>query len=105
MAKKKTTEVIENSAETEIVAPACENPAQTEAQESPAPEIEQQESEVITEQTVKEDMIPDYAKRVLRLYPNMKEMYISRNGGAFPADTKQSLVGNAILYQNPFYKS
>jgi hypothetical protein len=98
MAKKKTTEVIESSAETEVVAPV-------ETPETPTPETEEQAPEVITEQSVKEDMIPEYAKRVLRMYPNVKEMYISRNGGAFPAETKQSLVGNAILYQNPFYKS
>lgn len=104
MAKKKTTEVIESSAETEIVAPV-EAPAPADTQENPTPETEEQASEVITEQSVKEDMIPEYAKRVLRMYPNVKEMYISRNGGAFPAETKQSLVGNAILYQNPFYKS
>ena len=103
MAKKKTTEVIESSAETEVVAPV-ETPAPAEV-ENPTPETEEQAPEVITEQSVKEDMIPEYAKRVLRMYPNVKEMYISRNGGAFPAETKQSLVGNAILYQNPFYKS
>lgn len=104
MAKKKTTEVIESSAETEVVAPA-ETPTPVETQENPTPETKEQAPEVITEQSVKEDMIPEYAKRVLRMYPNVKEMYISRNGGAFPAETKQSLVGNAILYQNPFYKS
>lgn len=94
MAKKKTTEVIESNVETEVAAPVNEAPVA----ENPAPEV-------ITEQSVKEDMIPEYAKRVLKMYPKVKEMYISRNGGAFPAETKQSLIGNAILYQNPFYKS
>lgn len=104
MAKKKTTEVIESNVETEVTAPVNEAPVV----ENPAPETAKTEDpapEVITEQSVKEDMIPEYAKRVLKMYPKVKEMYISRNGGAFPAETKQSLVGNAILYQNPFYKS
>lgn len=58
---------------------------------------------VISEKTVMEEELPDYAKRVLKLYPDVPEMYISRKGGVFFKDTEPSLRGTAILFKNPYY--
>ena len=86
MARKKTTNP-------ETVQDPVENPDVTE------------EVKPITETTIAEEAIPEHAKGVLKAFNNHKELYVSRTGAAFPADTKPSLRGNAILYKNPYYKS
>lgn len=47
--------------------------------------------------------ISEAVTKILKLYSDTKSLYIDAKGGTFPADTNQSLVGRAILYQNPFY--
>ena len=49
--------------------------------------------------------IPDNVLRILKLFRNMSELYVSKSGSVFTPDTKPSLRGNAILYKNPFYNS
>ena len=66
-----------------------------------APVVEK--PKVISEKTVMEEELPDYAKRVLKLYPDEPELYISRKGGVFFKNTEPSLRGTAILFKNPYY--
>lgn len=61
--------------------------------------------EVISEKTVAIEEIPDYAKKILKLYDSEPELYISKKGGVFPVNTEPSLRGSAILFKNPYYKS
>ncbi len=83
----------------EALAPEVENPA-------PANEAKTlDKSKVVTETIAEIDELPDYAKRVLKLFDNEPYLYISSKGGAFTPDTKPSERGEAILYKNPFYKS
>lgn len=49
------------------------------------------------------DEIPFNVKRILKLFKNYPELYVSKTGGVFTSDTKHSLRGNAILYKNPYY--
>ena len=49
------------------------------------------------------DEIPFNVKRILKLFKNYPELYVSNTGGVFTSDTKHSLRGNAILYKNPYY--
>lgn len=85
------------------------------APEAPAPEVENpvpakeakasKKSKVVTETVAEIDELPDYAKRVLKLFDNEPYLYVSSKGGAFKPGTKPSERGEAILYKNPFYKS
>ena len=52
-----------------------------------------------------ESVLSDAVKRVLKIFKNLPEAYISSNGGIYTTNTKPSLRGNAILYKNPFYNS
>lgn len=43
--------------------------------------------------------------RVLKTYPEYKELYVDSNGGAFTPATPKSVLGKAVLYQNPYFKT
>lgn len=80
----------------------------TEVKEEPEAAPEKKESEarpVVTEKTVEISELPDYAKRVLKLYADQPALYITPKGGAFTLNSKPSERGKAILYQNPYYKN
>lgn len=99
MAKKKIAETSEEVKVAPEVAPAVEEvEKKTEEVKAPA-------KEAITETTVKMEELPDHAKAAFRLYPDVEALYIDTKGGLFPADAKPSIVGSAILYKNPNYKS
>jgi len=85
-----------------------EAPKAPAATETKAPEVKVKEKAVvkeITEKTVEEKELPDYAKRVLKIFSDQPELYITTKGGAFPPTAKPSERGSAILYKNPYYKS
>lgn len=44
-------------------------------------------------------------KKLLRCYFNYAALYVDSKGGVYPEGTQPNLVGDAILYQNPYYKS
>lgn len=66
------------------------------------PEVEKPEG--ISQQTVAVEELPDYAKRVLKLYDTEPELYVTPKGGVFTKGTDPSVRGAAILFKNPFYK-
>ncbi len=49
--------------------------------------------------------IPESVDKLLKSYPNYSALYIDSKGGVFPEGTQPNLVKDAILYQNPHYKS
>lgn len=49
--------------------------------------------------------LSDQIKKLLRCYSNYAALYVDLKGGVYPADAQPNLVGDAILYQNPYYKS
>jgi hypothetical protein len=65
-------------------APEAEKEEKKIAPEVKKPEVKKapvvEKPVVISEKTVMEEELPDYAKRVLKLYPDVPEMYISRKG-------------------------
>ena len=91
---EKEASQIEKLQDIEVIEPEIVEPSEGEIVE---PE------NVIPEDT--EEEIPDYAKRVLAMFPEHQKLYVTRNGGAFPASTNPRLRGSAILYKNPYYKS
>lgn len=48
--------------------------------------------------------IPAFAEKLMRNFSNLEELYITSKGGVFTKDTPESLVGDAKLYKNPYYK-
>lgn len=49
--------------------------------------------------------IPVAVDKLLKVYNNYEQLYIDAKGSVYTADTQPNLVGNAILYQNPYYQS
>ncbi len=47
--------------------------------------------------------IPPHIEETLKLYRGYETLYIDAHGGAYSPDTPESIRGNAILYQNPFF--
>lgn len=63
-------------------------------------QVEKQVSE-----EVKANEPDEFVLQVLRLYPGYKSLYVDRHGGVYTPDTAAPLRKEAILYDNPFYKS
>lgn len=55
-------------------------------------------------QTQKKE-IPAVVDKLLKAYKNYKRLYIDSKGSVYSEGTKPNLMGGAILYQNPYYKS
>ena len=98
----KEKDVVE--APSEVKAPENEAPKNDKPEVKKAPKVEKP-VDAISEKTVKIEELPDYAKRVLQLYPDEPELYISKKGGVFSKNTQPALRGSAILFKNPYYKS
>lgn len=91
MARKKSTE------ETVVEAQEMQQAEET-AQTS-----ENTEKETVVEAPVTE--LPEQVKKMLSTYPNYAALYIDSKGGVYTENTQHNLVGDAILYRNPYYKS
>lgn len=68
---------------------------------NPVPEEEANSNTEVTTQTE----IPEQALRVMKIFSSQPKMYINSFGGVFSVDTAEAIRGNAVLYDNPFYKS
>lgn len=64
---------------------------------------ENTEEEVAVEASATE--LPEQAKKLLSAYSNYAALYIDSKGGVYTENTQHNLVGDAILYRNPYYKS
>ena len=105
MARKKEINEVENPGVAETNAPEVEN--QTIEMTTNESEVESGVAETNAPEVVEDTPaeLPDYVKRVLKVFNNHAELYVDTVGKVFTADTKPSLYGNAILYKNPFYNS
>ena len=105
MARKKTQEELE----------AQNNPVtEPKVQDTPATEPEVETVEVKendsaknenTESHVTNGEIPKSAARLLKLFANYEELYVSESGSVYTTDTKLAIRGNAILYKNPYFNN
>lgn len=91
MAKKKTTEAVEETTKVDF--------------EDQAPEVETDNNPVLDAVPVEEPQgltaeAIDYFKR----HPKVDAVYIDKFGGVFPKHTCKVFVKDAILYQNPNLK-
>lgn len=91
MARKKSTEeAVVEAQETQQVEDTAQNSGNT-------------EKEAVVEAPVTE--LPEQVKKLLSAYSNYAALYIDSKGGVYTEDTQHNLVGDAILYRNPYYKS
>lgn len=88
-----TVEVIENQTE-EIL--------ETKDAELESSEYEPSDGKASEEQTKEE--LPKHILKIMEIFYYMDELYISKHGGVFPSNTKDSLVKEAKLYKNPYFK-
>lgn len=49
-------------------------------------------------------IVPPFAMNTLKAFKEYESLYVDDKGGAYTPDTKQNLVGEAILYKNPYHK-
>lgn len=85
MAKVKTEKVVDENA-VETAAPVAETTQ--EPTNEPKVEVE----------------VPENVKNVLKLYPNIKEMYVDDKGGVYTKPVPEHLIKDVPLYQNPYFK-
>lgn len=88
-----TVEIIENQTE-EIL--------DTRDAELELNEDEPSDGKFSEEQTKEE--LPKHILKIMEIFHYMDELYISKHGGVFPSNTKESLVKEAKLYKNPYFK-
>lgn len=48
--------------------------------------------------------LPKNVKKLLETYKTYSALYIDAKGGVYTEGTQPNLRGDAILYQNPYYK-
>lgn len=65
---------------------------------------EHSEQEKQEDQTQSSDATPDYADRLLKIFPAYEQLYIDRLGSTYTADTPPVFRTDATLYTNPYHK-
>ena len=65
-------------------------------------ETDKEKSETIV---TAQDEIPAFALDYLKRHTEIQKVYIDKLGGVFSASTLKVFLKDAVLYQNPFYKS
>ena len=68
------------------------------------PEKEVEAAEEVVEQPKEMAELPEIVRNTLRLNPQYKKAYVTENGLLFVEGTPQSYLGDAVLYDNPYYK-
>lgn len=66
-------------------------------QEQPKKEVEEQKS-------VNAEITPQVEK-LMQLYPQYEQIYITKNGFVHPFGAPQYLIADATLYKNKYYKN
>lgn len=52
---------------------------------------------------VVEPVIPTNVERLMKLYPQYKEFYVTRQGFVHPVGASKSMLNGATLYKNKYY--
>lgn len=100
MARKKTQEELD-AQNNPVAEPVVNDTPVIEPDEVKAMENESAKNEKTESGSANE--IPKFAARLLRLFSNYEELYVSDSGSVYTPDTKPAIRGNAILYKNPYF--
>jgi hypothetical protein len=95
--KTKDTPEVKNP---EAKNPELENP-ELENPEAKNPELENPELEKETPEVE----IPEHVEKLMKLYPQYEQLYVTPNGFVHPVGSPKYLVANATLYKNKFYNN
>lgn len=69
-------------------------------------EVEQQiKKEPVVSAAEKGNAVPEKVDRLMRLYPQYEEIYVTPEGFVHSKDAPKYVVKNAVLYKNKYYKS
>lgn len=120
MARKKSTETPVATNTVEQVADSLQEENKVEQVADPTQDADHSSQETIQQEKVTTDepsdlpnktdtptgpTLPEHVDKILSGYPNYESLYVDSQGGVYPKGTQHNLVKNAILYQNPYYKS
>lgn len=64
----------------------------------------QEETQVKQKTDVNSDEIPAFVDKLLKTYARYSALYVDAKGGVYTEDAQPIVRGDAILYQNPYYK-
>lgn len=108
MARAKNTQVVtDENKGPEVIQDSQSKPTDAEINKSESatePQQEAAESQQATSE-VKEIVIPDNVIKVLKMYPNYKELWVDTQGGVYTTNCKNVNKNKAVLYQNPYYNN
>lgn len=108
MARAKNTQVVtDDNKGPEVIQDSQSKPTDAEINKSESatgPQQEAAESQQATSE-VKEVVIPDNVIKVLKMYPNYKELWVDTQGGVYTTNCKNVNKNKAVLYQNPYYNN
>ena len=108
MARAKNTQVVtDENKGPEVIQDSQSKPTDAEINKSESVTESQQEAAESQQATseVKEVVIPDNVIKVLKMYPNYKELWIDTQGGVYTTNCKNVNKNKAVLYQNPYYNN
>lgn len=108
MARAKNTQVVtDENKGPEVIQDSQSKPTDAEINKSESVTESQQEAAESQQATseVKDVVIPDNVIKVLKMYPNYKELWIDTQGGVYTTNCKNVNKNKAVLYQNPYYNN
>lgn len=108
MARAKNTQVVtDENKGPEVIQDSQSKPTDAEINKSESTTEPQQEVTASQQATseVKEVVIPDNVIKVLKMYPNYKELWVDTQGGVYTTNCKNVNKNKAVLYQNPYYNN
>lgn len=108
MARAKNTQVVtDENKGSEVIQDSQLKPTDAEINKSESATESQQEATESQQATseVKEVVIPDNVIKVLKMYPNYKELWVDTQGGVYTTNCKNVNKNKAVLYQNPYYNN
>lgn len=79
-----------------------------EAEEQKVPEMESntvQESVIVEEHEVPETEVSPEVDKLMQLYPQYEQIYITKDGFVHPFGAPQYLIADAILYTNKYFNN
>lgn len=104
---KNTQDVTDENKGPEVIQDSQSKPTDAEINKSESVTESQQEAAESQQATseVKEVVIPDNVIKVLKMYPNYKELWVDTQGGVYTTNCKNVNKNKAVLYQNPYYNN
>lgn len=79
-----------------------------EAEEQKVPEAEnttEQAEQKVEEQKVPEANVPANVEKLMQLYPQYEQIYVTKDGFVHPVGAPKYMVADATLYKNKYFNN